>query len=64
MIIYFTIKSKVDRAKIRHLDRGQNKKIKLQKKGQKAREYTTREHLRVAELIRACRRGIPLNSGV
>ncbi|KAG5577146.1 hypothetical protein H5410_057280, partial [Solanum commersonii] len=34
------------------------------KKGQEAREYTTREHLRIAELIRGCKKGIPLNSGV
>ncbi|KAG5570514.1 hypothetical protein H5410_060280 [Solanum commersonii] len=36
----------------------------VEKKGQEAGEYTTREHLRVAELIRICKKGIPLNSGV
>ncbi|KAG5605046.1 hypothetical protein H5410_026538 [Solanum commersonii] len=32
--------------------------------GREAGECTTREHLRVAELIRVCRKGTPLNSGV
>uniref|UniRef100_M1DA43 Uncharacterized protein n=1 Tax=Solanum tuberosum TaxID=4113 RepID=M1DA43_SOLTU len=65
MIRCFRVKSKEERAKIGHLVRGQKIEDEVtEKKGQEAGEYTTREHLGVAELIRVCRKGITLNSGV
>lgn len=35
-----------------------------EKRGQEARKYTTREHIRIVELIHICRKGIPISSGV
>uniref|UniRef100_M1DPT3 Uncharacterized protein n=1 Tax=Solanum tuberosum TaxID=4113 RepID=M1DPT3_SOLTU len=57
MIRCFRVKSKEERAKIGYLVRGWKIEDEVaEKKGQEAREYTTREHIRVAELIRVCRK--------
>ncbi|KAG5632702.1 hypothetical protein H5410_004419 [Solanum commersonii] len=65
MIRCFRVKSKEERSKIVHLVRGRKIGDEVaENKGQEAREYTMRGHLHVAELIRVCRKGIPLNSGV